>query len=324
MTSNNQNISTETYKAWLNSNNMSQSIPIDPALTAVSEPSTLVFAVNDEGVMKETMKQSSKKKRRDRKHLLLTKDEDIKLLQLCLQNANSYDALKMMTTWWNNIIKEFNKWLTREEVTNLSRHVAKLIKERELQLKMLMTGDEDEKGPYIDAIDEWIIIHKSFEDDNVTKKKTMKKQQMKDKKTQKKRDEWIKTLSQKRRNQKVFNSDHSDDVATSSFRNVATSSLVDVSVVAESVASSSTFKLMKAKRAKIDTTAANTAIIELADEVKIAFQTRTTFIPFFINQEIASLNDRIFKLKDEMKIAKKNRELQNETLAKILEIVQKK
>jgi hypothetical protein len=44
--------------------------------------------------------------------------------------------------------------LTREETINLSRHVIKLIKERELQLKMLMTDDEDEKRLYIDAIDE--------------------------------------------------------------------------------------------------------------------------------------------------------------------------
>jgi hypothetical protein len=44
--------------------------------------------------------------------------------------------------------------LTREEVINLSRHVIKLIKERELQLNMLRTSDEDEKKPYIDAIDE--------------------------------------------------------------------------------------------------------------------------------------------------------------------------
>ncbi len=126
----------------------------------------------------------------------------------------------------------------------------------------------------------------------------------------------------KKRNQKDFSSDDSnDDVATSSFRD---SSIRVVSVVAESVASS-TFKLTKAKRAKIDTTAANTAIIELADAVKIAFQARTTFITTTsINHEIAGLNDRIFRLKDEMKTAKKDRELQNETLAKILEAVQKK
>jgi hypothetical protein len=128
-------------------------------------------------------------------------------------------------------------------------------------------------------------------------------------------------LSQrKRQNQKEsFSSDDSNDdvVTSSSFR--------DVSVVAESVASSSTLKLTRAKRAKIDTTAANTTIIELTNAVKTAFQARTTTsTPTFINQEIASLNNRIFKLKDEMKIAKKNRELQNETLAKILEAVQKK
>ncbi len=122
----------------------------------------------------------------------------------------------------------------------------------------------------------------------------------------------------KKRNQKNFSSDDSnDDVVTSSFR--------DVSAVAESVASSSTLKLTKAKRAKIDTTTANTTIIELTDAVKIAFQARTTtFITTFINHKIAELNDRIFKLKDEIKTAKKNRELQNETLAKILEAVQKK
>jgi hypothetical protein len=44
--------------------------------------------------------------------------------------------------------------LTRKEAINLSRHVIKLIKERELQLKMLMIDDEDEKRSYIDVIDE--------------------------------------------------------------------------------------------------------------------------------------------------------------------------
>ncbi len=174
-----------------------------------------------------------------------------------------------MTTWWNNITKKFNKWLTRKEAINLSRHVIKLIKERELQLKMLMIDDEDEKRSYIDVIDEWIIIHKSFENEIVMKKKFMKKQQIDDKRTRDKRNEWIKTLSQRKiRNQKNFNSDDSnDDVATSSFRD---SSIRVVSIVAESV-TSSTLKLTKAKRAKIDITTANTAIIELADAVKIAF-----------------------------------------------------
>jgi hypothetical protein len=97
MTSN-QDISTETYEAWLNSENMNQSIPIDPALTTVSESSALIFTVNEDEVMKEKTKQSSKKKEKSKKHLLLTKDEDLKLLQLCLQHANTYEAPKMMTT----------------------------------------------------------------------------------------------------------------------------------------------------------------------------------------------------------------------------------
>jgi hypothetical protein len=76
----------------LNSINNDQSISIDFALTAVAKSSTVIFAINDERVMKE--KKTTKKKK---KHLLLTKEEDIKLLQLCLQNANSYEASKMMT-----------------------------------------------------------------------------------------------------------------------------------------------------------------------------------------------------------------------------------
>jgi hypothetical protein len=43
------------------------------------------------------MKEKEKKKKR-RKHLLLTKEENIKLLQLSLQHANSYEASKMMMT----------------------------------------------------------------------------------------------------------------------------------------------------------------------------------------------------------------------------------
>jgi hypothetical protein len=93
----------------------------------------------------------------------------------------------------------------------------------------------------------------------------------------------------KKNNQKIFsNDDSNDDVIMSSVR--------DVSIVAESVSSSSTLKLTKAKRAKIDITTANTAIIELADAVKIAFQIRTTFIIIIINQK--NLNDRITSLND--------------------------
>jgi hypothetical protein len=137
-----------------------------------------------------------------------------------------------------------------------------------LQLKMLVTEDEDEKNSYIDVIDEWIIIHKSFEKSNVIRIKTMKKHQQKNKKTQNKRNEWIKTLCQKKRNQEMSSSDDSNnDKVTSSIRD----KLVE-SIRVESVMSSSlTVKLTKTKRAKIDTTTANTIIIELTNAVKIAF-----------------------------------------------------
>jgi hypothetical protein len=117
----------------------------------------------------------------------------------------------------------------------------------------------------------------------------------------------ILSRQKKRNNQKIFSSENSND-------DVIMSSIRDVSIIAESVSSSSIFKLTKAKRAKIDITTANTAIIELADAVKIAFQIRTTFIIIIINQKnlndrITSLNDRKNKLKHEMQTTKRNRKL---------------
>ena len=37
---------------------------------------------------------------------------------------------------------------------------------------MLQTGDEDEKGPFIDAITQWIKITDGYEDQEATRKKT--------------------------------------------------------------------------------------------------------------------------------------------------------
>jgi hypothetical protein len=99
------------------------------------------------------MKEKKKTKKKERKHFLLTKEKNIKLLQLCLQNANLYKTFKMMITWWNNIIKKFHKWLIQKETINFSRHVIKLIKEKKLQIKMLTINDENEKKFYIDVID---------------------------------------------------------------------------------------------------------------------------------------------------------------------------
>jgi hypothetical protein len=53
----------------------------------------MIFAINENEVMKK-----KEKKKKEKKHLLLTKEENIKLLQLCLQHANSYETSKMMTT----------------------------------------------------------------------------------------------------------------------------------------------------------------------------------------------------------------------------------
>jgi hypothetical protein len=84
--------------------------------------------------------------------IVLTRKEDTKLLQLCLQHSKP-DGGPRTTMPWGDITKEFNKWLTRGEVTSLSRHVSKLIKDREMELRNSVIKDENEKDPYDDAID---------------------------------------------------------------------------------------------------------------------------------------------------------------------------
>ncbi len=79
MTFNNQDISTESYETWLNSININQFISIDFVFTAVSKSFIMIFAINENEIMKK-----KEKKKKEKRHLLLTKEEDIKLLQLCL------------------------------------------------------------------------------------------------------------------------------------------------------------------------------------------------------------------------------------------------
>lgn len=100
----------------------------------------------------------------------------MKPLQLCFHNFSIYEILKMMTAWWFNIAKEFNKWLIKKEAINFPRRVAKPIREKDVQLSMLNIEDENEIEPFIDVIVKWSTIQRSFDNENADKKKTTKNQ----------------------------------------------------------------------------------------------------------------------------------------------------
>lgn len=89
------------------------------------------------------------------KRLRLTLDQDLKLLQFCLQSSSTFGRSKRLQKWWDKVAENFNGWL-RQGYTNHQHHVDHLVKKRLEFLARLGTGDEDEKGPYKDAIDDWI------------------------------------------------------------------------------------------------------------------------------------------------------------------------
>ena len=126
----------------------------------------------------------------------LSPAEDLALIQYCLKYSDTYGRSKPDVAWWKNVGNKFNTCLEKS-FTNHKRHIKELVKTRKLFLDMLQTGDEDETGPFIDAITEWITIVDSFEDRDANKKKTQKEMDIEDDRASLLRANMSKTLSQK-------------------------------------------------------------------------------------------------------------------------------
>jgi hypothetical protein len=260
-----------------------------------------------------------------------------------------YGVPRMTTPWWRAVTIEFNKWLTRGEVTNLARHVSKLVSDREMELQNSAYEEENEKDPYTDAIDKWIIVHRGGENQISNKRKTVEEPPMENKRDQRKDDELTRTRCQKRkRRQEDLTSNQYELMnhpTSASFvsplpispypryeslesQSPGRQSPADRPLQVDSTrhepeqrnrsACADIPKVTDAKKARTEVTAINTAITELTAVVKSAFDTRG------VSKDQDNLEARIAKLEQEVALFKKDRDLQNAMLAKILEAIQEK
>ena len=137
--------------------------------------------------------------------------EDLALIQFCLKHDDIYGRSKKDVASWKNVGDKFNSWLERP-FTIHKRHIKELVKTRKLFLEMLQTRDEDETGPFIDAITQWITLINSFEDEAAKQKKTRQVIDEEDKRASQLRANMSKTLSQKKHDRpEISQSDSSSD-----------------------------------------------------------------------------------------------------------------
>lgn len=139
----------------------------------------------------------------------LNQKQDLKLVQLCIAHGSTYGQPKNMGFWWDIVAGAFNTWL-QQDFTNHRHHVGKLVADRLKFLAILETGDEDNTGPFIVAIDDWIKIVKAHEGEMGQKKKTAEEEKLENKLVKDKRDDWSKLLSQ-RNKRKLQDSDSEND-----------------------------------------------------------------------------------------------------------------
>ena len=144
----------------------------------------------------------------------LSPAEDLALIQYCLKYSDTYGRSKSDAAWWNAVGNKFNRSFGKN-FTNHKRRVNDLVKTRKLFLEMLQTGDEDEKGPFIDAITQWIKITDGYEDQEATRKKTQQEIDTEDERATDLRANMTKVLSQKKRDRpETSESDSSSDISS--------------------------------------------------------------------------------------------------------------
>ncbi|KAL9041379.1 MAG: hypothetical protein Q9180_001316 [Flavoplaca navasiana] len=101
-------------------------------------------------------------------------NEDLRVLvMLCVKNQETYGIPKQLTKWWTKI--EVDLATERKKTyKNAKKKVAELVKERLAFLAALGSGEEDEKTPLNDALDDWIEVLKMYNDDIILKKSIAK------------------------------------------------------------------------------------------------------------------------------------------------------
>lgn len=256
----------------------------------------------------------------------LTQEQDTKLLRLCIANARTFGQPKNMISWWDNVGDKFNKWL-QKEFTNHRRHVGTLVQKRQFNLSMLGTGEEDETGPYIEAIDEWISIYTAYQDDIGERKKTADEEKLEHDLMQDKRNDWTMLLSQRNKRKAEnsdnesedddFDEDHDESGRLSTSHSQSSTAPVPrrVQQLRQQSSSRSSSQpssarvtpetgstLTAAKQAKLEVASTGKAIMELANAVTTMIDQKSK-----ASSVDESLSIRLKKLEDDANEARKDR-----------------
>jgi len=118
------------------------------------------------------------------KETQLMADENTSLIHICLQNQSAYGLTSEDTYFWKKVRLSFAKE-TKQDYTKPKRHVSDLIQKRKIHLRMLKTGDKNQKTTYTKAIDDWIKVINTHTDKKTRKKQTAKEEARKIQTTEK-------------------------------------------------------------------------------------------------------------------------------------------
>ena len=130
------------------------------------------------------------------KETWLTADENTSFIHICLQNQSVYGLTSEDTYFWKKVRLSFAK-KTKWDYIKPKWHVSDLIQKRKIHLRMLKTGNENQKTTYIKAIDDWIKVINTHTDKKIRKKQTVKEEVRKIQTTEKTQDNLMWCMSNK-------------------------------------------------------------------------------------------------------------------------------
>lgn len=185
-------------------------IPIDPALTSYRAQSVVLPSTEasyplgvgegvgeSEGPTTTARSATASLKPKRPRGSRLTEDEDLILIQLCLKNELAYGIERGNTKFWNTIRVQFAKE-TGQDYTKPKRHLDDLINKRKIHLAMIGTGDEEDENTYTRALDDWMKVVDTHDNEATKKKDTAKQQANKIQKEEKIRDNLMQRMGKKR------------------------------------------------------------------------------------------------------------------------------
>ena len=284
-------------KATITPSRVIQSIEsVTPAPCPNEPPGQNPYAVGEDG---ETGEGGAKSKRKRAPRVFLGDQEKLALVKMCLANAETYGIPKKIVKWWDDRAMEFHKW-SQKPYTKVQDKLTKMVSDRRAFLATLGTGEEDEPGPFSQAVDAWIKVIEEVDERNRNKQKTAEELKADNERSITRRDNLAKTLSTRKRlrggeddtTDDEGSSESDDDVQAvdrppaESSPPVGSSPLADASSTRDSVASESRAssrassravdrqstgrrsKMTRGKRARLQAAQKDNSVIGLTDALK--------------------------------------------------------